>query len=113
MQIITLADDGTVTLELTAEEARQIRDNIGNSDSRRVSTAADRLHGYLETTHGPTRKPRFPGGGPILTELSAASIVGRLNAVLDICDEAVRAGITSGASFSVRRVHRAALGDPA
>lgn len=35
----------------------------------------------------------------------------RLNRVMDICDEAERAGITSGGPFTVSRVHAAALGD--
>lgn len=35
----------------------------------------------------------------------------RLDRVMDICDEAERAGISSGGSFTVRRVHAAALGD--
>lgn len=35
----------------------------------------------------------------------------RLNRVMDICDEAERAGVTSGGPFTVRRVQVAALGD--
>lgn len=35
----------------------------------------------------------------------------RLSAVLDLCDEAERAGIVSGHPFTVRRVQAAALGD--
>ena len=35
----------------------------------------------------------------------------RLDAVMDLCDEMERKGITSGEPFTVRRVHAIALGD--
>lgn len=53
MKVITIADNGTLTLELTAAEARQIRDDLGQTDVSTLSPAGDRLHGYLESIHGP------------------------------------------------------------
>ncbi|MFG2269124.1 hypothetical protein ACGFNY_05040 [Streptomyces chartreusis] len=48
MEIVKLEDDGTVTVKMTAQEAAQVRDDIGQKPASSVSPAGDQLHSLLE-----------------------------------------------------------------
>lgn len=54
MQIVSIKPDGTVVVEMSAEEAAQVRDDLGNIWTNEVSQAGDKLHSLLEWS---TAKP--------------------------------------------------------
>ncbi|WP_435279318.1 hypothetical protein [Streptomyces sp. 1222.5] len=56
MQIITVTADDTVRIELTAYEAKAIRDDP-------TSPAAREFARYVDFLFGERRTPTFPGGG--------------------------------------------------
>jgi hypothetical protein len=48
MQIVTMKADGTVTVEMTAQEAAEVRADLGRQPARKVSRSGDQLHSLLE-----------------------------------------------------------------
>lgn len=66
MQVITVTDDGTLRIEFTAEEAKQIREDI-EANWTTASSAGKELVRYVDTLYGERRArhhcPTFPGGG--------------------------------------------------
>jgi hypothetical protein len=48
MEIVTLDNDGTVTVRMTAQEAAAVRDDIGETWATRRSQPSDKLHSLLE-----------------------------------------------------------------
>lgn len=66
MQVITVTDDGTLRIEFTAEEAKQIREDV-ETNWTQASTAGKELVRYVDTLYGERRprhhRPTFPGGG--------------------------------------------------
>jgi hypothetical protein len=46
---ITLANNESVQITLTAEEAEAVRDDLGGIWASKVSTAGDQLHSLLES----------------------------------------------------------------
>ena len=64
MQVIKVADDGTLRIEFTADEAKQIRDNLGHA---RFDSAPAEFARYVDTLYGEGKprhhRPTFPGGG--------------------------------------------------
>ncbi|MER6738227.1 hypothetical protein [Streptomyces puniciscabiei] len=61
MQVITVADDGTVRIELTANEAKAMRDDLANSRSH--SPQSREFARYVDHLFGEQSAPTFPGGG--------------------------------------------------
>lgn len=66
MQVITVAKDGTLRIEFTAEEAKKIRKDI-EANWTDASDAGKQLARYVDTLYGEERprhhRPTFPGGG--------------------------------------------------
>jgi hypothetical protein len=66
VQVITVTDDGTLRIEFTAEEAKQIREDI-EANWTGASSAGKELVRYVDTLYGEGRprhhRPTFPGGG--------------------------------------------------
>lgn len=60
MQIITVTDDGTLRIELTAEEAKQLREELAE---RNWNSTAREFVRYVDALYGERRPPMFPGGG--------------------------------------------------
>jgi hypothetical protein len=48
MQIVTMKADGTITVEMTAAEAQEVRDDLGRQPASKVSRSGDQLHSLLE-----------------------------------------------------------------
>jgi hypothetical protein len=48
MQIVTMKADGTVTIEMTAAETKDVRDDLGRQPASKVSRSGDQLHSLLE-----------------------------------------------------------------
>lgn len=75
-------------------------------DARQQMSAREYLLSLLHATH------THEAAEQILDRFERESpTAGRLGAVMDLCDEMERKGIASGEPFTVRRVHRLALGD--
>ena len=62
MQVITVTDDGTLRIEFTAEEAKQIREALERNWNSTYSPAKE-FDRYVDTLYGEQRRPTFPGGG--------------------------------------------------
>lgn len=62
MQVITVTDDGTLRIEFTAEEAKQIREALERNWNSTYSPAKEFVR-YVDTLYGEQRRPTFPGGG--------------------------------------------------
>lgn len=66
MQVITVTDDGTLRIEFTADEAKEIRADI-EANWTGASSAGKALVRYVDTLYGEERprhhRPTFPGGG--------------------------------------------------
>ena len=60
MQVITVTADNTVRIELTAYEAKAIRDDLANGTRSAASVEFTR---YVDHLFGERRQPTFPGGG--------------------------------------------------
>lgn len=60
MQVITVTVDNTVRFELTAYEAKQIRDDLTNGTFSGTSLEFTR---YVDHLFGERPAPTFPGGG--------------------------------------------------
>lgn len=65
MQVITVTDDGILRIEFTADEAKQIREDV-ESNWTAASSAGKELVRYINTLYGEERprhhRPTFPGG---------------------------------------------------
>lgn len=48
MEIVKLANDGTVTVQMTTQEAAQVRDDLGQIWANKISQSGDKLHSLLE-----------------------------------------------------------------
>jgi hypothetical protein len=48
MEIVKLDNDGTVTIKMTAAEAKEVREGIGETWATRRSKASNELHSLLE-----------------------------------------------------------------
>lgn len=48
MRILSIKADGTVTVEMTAAEAKEVRDDLGQTWANKVSQPGDQLHSLLE-----------------------------------------------------------------
>ncbi|MEV7034607.1 hypothetical protein AB0N99_30800 [Streptomyces sp. NPDC093272] len=48
MEIVHIDSDGTVTMKMTAAEAREVRDDIGGIPFTLVTKSGDKLHSLLE-----------------------------------------------------------------
>jgi hypothetical protein len=85
---------------------------VSSNPSRRDDLMVMLLHGGA-ATNAIARHVVDAFAAEVRAEMAAErdALQARLNRVMDICDEAERAGITSGGTFTVRRVHDAALGD--
>ena len=62
MQVITVTDDGTLRIEFTADEAKQIRDGLERNWNS-VHSPAKEFVRYVDTLYGERPTPTFPGGG--------------------------------------------------
>ncbi|SEC04060.1 hypothetical protein SAMN04490357_1029 [Streptomyces misionensis] len=62
MQVIKVADDGTLRIEFTADEAKQIRDDLDGAWCR-AGEAGKEFVRYVDTLYGERPAPTFPGGG--------------------------------------------------
>lgn len=62
MQVITVTKDGTLRIEFTAEEAKQIRDALERNWNSHYSPAKEFVR-YVDTLYGERTTPTFPGGG--------------------------------------------------
>lgn len=66
MQVITVTDDGTLRIEFTAEEAKEIRQDIERGWPA-ASDAGKELTRYIDILYGEGQprhhRPTFPGGG--------------------------------------------------
>ena len=62
MQVITVAKDGTLRIEFTADEAKQIRDALERNWNSIHSPAKEFVR-YVDTLYGERPTPTFPGGG--------------------------------------------------
>lgn len=62
MQVIKVADDGTLRIEFTADEAKQIRDALERNWNSMSSPAKEFVR-YVDTLYGEQPRPTFPGGG--------------------------------------------------
>jgi hypothetical protein len=62
MQVITVTKEGTLRIEFTAEEAKQIRDALERNWNSTYSPAKEFVR-YVDTLYGEQRRPTFPGGG--------------------------------------------------
>ena len=62
MQVITVAKDGTLRIEFTADEAKQIRDALERNWNSHYSPAKEFVR-YVDTLYGERPTPTFPGGG--------------------------------------------------
>jgi hypothetical protein len=66
MQVITVTDDGTLRIEFTADEAKEIREalernwNSIDSPAKEFARYVDFLYGEGQPRH---HRPTFPGGG--------------------------------------------------
>jgi hypothetical protein len=66
MKVIKVADDGTVTLELTAAETRDVRNDVNAADWDTLTDSAKALYHFLDMVRAPEAAGRagiFPGGG--------------------------------------------------
>ncbi|MFF7837569.1 hypothetical protein ACFZC6_01845 [Streptomyces ossamyceticus] len=57
MEIVSIANDGTVTVKMTAQEAAAVRDDLGQIWADRVSQPSDKLHSLLEWATPNTAAP--------------------------------------------------------
>lgn len=48
MEIVDLKNDGTVTVKMTAAEAKEVREDLGETSSGKISRSGDQLHSLLE-----------------------------------------------------------------
>lgn len=48
MEIVNIDSDGNVTLEMTAAEAKEVRDDLGGIAFTLVTKSGDKLHSLLE-----------------------------------------------------------------
>lgn len=48
MKIVTLKNDGTVTVEMSSQEAAAVRDDLGEIWANKISQSGDQLHSLLE-----------------------------------------------------------------
>lgn len=62
MQVITVTDDGTLRIEFTADEAKQIRDALERNWNS-INSPAKEFVRYVDTLYGERPAPTFPGGG--------------------------------------------------
>jgi len=62
MQVITVTADGTLRIEFTADEAKQIRDDLERNWNSDRSPAKEFVR-YVDTLYGEQLRPTFPGGG--------------------------------------------------
>jgi hypothetical protein len=62
MQVIKVADDGTLRIEFTEAEAKQIREALERNWNSIHSPAKEFVR-YVDTLYGEQRRPTFPGGG--------------------------------------------------
>jgi hypothetical protein len=66
MQVITVTKDGTLRIEFTADEAKEIRADI-EANWTGASSAGKELVRYVDTLYGEERprhhRPTFPCGG--------------------------------------------------
>ncbi|KUN03160.1 hypothetical protein AQI95_24700 [Streptomyces yokosukanensis] len=66
MQIIKVADDGTITINLSPTEIREIVADLDAADWNSLSPSARALYHYLDMVRPPAATSRaaiFPGGG--------------------------------------------------
>ncbi|MDQ0758710.1 hypothetical protein [Streptomyces canus] len=61
MQVITVTKDGTLRIEFTADEAKQIREALERDWNSTFSPAKEFVR-YVDTLYGEQRRPTFPGG---------------------------------------------------
>lgn len=59
MQVIKVADDGTLRIEFTATEAKQLRDDLERNWNSTFSPAKEYVR-YIDTLYGERVKPTFP-----------------------------------------------------
>lgn len=59
MQVIKVADDGTLRIEFTADEAKQIRDALERQWNSTFSPAKEFVR-YVDTLYGEQVRPTFP-----------------------------------------------------
>ncbi|NUP39165.1 MAG: hypothetical protein HOY76_19665 [Streptomyces sp.] len=62
MQVVKVTDGGTLRIEFTADEAKQIRDALERNWNSIHSPAKEFVR-YVDTLYGEQRQPTFPGGG--------------------------------------------------
>jgi hypothetical protein len=66
MQVIKVADDGTLRIEFTAEEVKQLRTDV-EANWTHASDAGKEFVRYADALYGEERprhhRPTFPGGG--------------------------------------------------
>jgi len=66
MQVITVPKDGTLRIEFTAEEVKQLRADV-EATWTQASDAGKEFVRYADTLYGEERprhhRPTFPGGG--------------------------------------------------
>ncbi|MFF8100217.1 hypothetical protein ACF07S_10635 [Streptomyces sp. NPDC016640] len=48
MEIVSIGNDGIVTVKMTAQEAAAVRDDLGQIWASKVSQPGDKLHSLLE-----------------------------------------------------------------
>jgi hypothetical protein len=48
MKIVSIDADGTVVVEMSAAEAKEVRDDLGQQPASKVSRSGDQLHSLLE-----------------------------------------------------------------
>lgn len=63
MEIVSIAADGEVIVSMSAQEAADVRDDIGGDPHTKVSRSGDKLHSLLEyitprRTTAPVPAPR-------------------------------------------------------
>ncbi|MEI5100311.1 hypothetical protein RB200_19510 [Streptomyces sp. PmtG] len=67
MQVITVTADGTLRIELTAEEVKKIRTDIEANWTHASAPGKELVCRYVDTLYGEQhprhRRPTFPGGG--------------------------------------------------
>lgn len=48
MEIVNIAQDGTVTVKMTAREAKEVREDLVQIWADKISQSGDKLHSLLE-----------------------------------------------------------------
>jgi hypothetical protein len=61
MQVITVTNDGTLRIEFTQAEAKQLREDLERNWNSTYSTAKEFVR-YVDTLYGERPRPTFPGG---------------------------------------------------